>query len=194
MRRPMRDVVFASLLLTLVACAHPVTIAPQLDFQADRGQLVDKRVGYRITDVQRALEVTTPGGGGDDIAYYPYRDLESGLYETLASVFSVVHVVPDAGAEAFIVDKGLNFVFTPSFETDSSSSNILFWNPTDFTLKLRASAVDAAGKEVWTREFVGHGKASAGGSPVETPAAQAAAVDVYQQLRQALLEAPVFAQ
>lgn len=187
--RAITGTVFA---LALVACAHPVKISPQLTLTSDRSRLVDKKVGYRITDAQRALQVTSAGGGGDKISYYLYRDLESGLFDTLSSVFSAVYVLPDASSQQFIVDKNISFVFTPVMDSESSSKNVLMWNPTDFTLRLRASALDASGQEVWSRDFVGTGRAAAGGSLVETPAAQAAAADVFGQLQRALLDEPVF--
>lgn len=177
---------------TLAACAHPVRISPQLDMARDASRLVDARVGYRITEAQRKQEVMTPGGGGDRVSYFPYRDLEPGFYQTLASVFSMVFVVPESDIDAFVRDKQLRFVFTPSIRTSSSSSNILFWNPTDFTVSLAVTAFDAAGNQVWTRSFTGTGKAPAGGSVVETPSAQAAASEAFQQLRQALIESAEF--
>ena len=180
------------LVIGLVACAHPVNIRPALVLSTDRSTQIDKKVGYQITDAQRALQSTTPGGGGDKISYHLYKDLEPGLFDTLSSVFSAVYVVPEDGRNEFIVDKKLSFVFTPEFQSDSSSSNIIFWNPTDFTLKLRVKALDGSGKEIWAREFIAEGKAPAGGSLVETPAAQAAAADVFKQLQLALLEDPVF--
>lgn len=178
--------------LALAGCAHPVKITPDPIPATDRSRLIDKKVGYQITAAQRALRTTTPGGGGDKISYYLYRDLEPGLFDTLASVFGAVYVVPETGANEFIVAKALSFVFTPEFQSESSSNNFLLWNPTDFTLRLYAKAVDPSGKKVWSREFVGHGKTSAGGSLVETPAAQMAATDVFKQLQQALLEEPFF--
>ena len=103
----------------LAACAHPVRISPQLDMARETSRLIDARVGYRITDAQRTQEVTTPGGGGDKISYVPYRDLEPGFYQTLASVFSAVFVVPEAEVEAFVREKQLRFVFTPAIRTSS---------------------------------------------------------------------------
>ncbi|MBC7939834.1 MAG: hypothetical protein H7Z19_08745 [Chitinophagaceae bacterium] len=188
----MRIIITALVCAALVACAHPVKIAPQLILSTDRSRIVDKKVGYRITDAQRAMKVTTSGGGGDNISYYLYRDMEKGLFDTLASVFSGVYVIPETGAQDFIVANGLNFVFSPVLESDSSSRNVLMWNPTDFTLRLRATAFDASENIVWTREFTGAGRAPAGGSLSETPAAQAAALDVFKQLQQALLDEPVF--
>lgn len=187
-----RFVMGCAVALALAACAHPVSIRPALVMSVDRSVLIDKKVGYQITDAQRALQSTTPGGGGDKISYYLYKDLEPGLFDTLSSVFSAVYVVPEKGANEFIVDKGLSFVFTPEFQSDSSSSNILLWNPTDFTLKLRVKALDASGKEIWSREFSAQGKAAAGGSLVETPAAQAAATDIFKHLQKALQEEPIF--
>lgn len=182
----------AVLVFALTACAHGVKISPQLTLASDPSRLVEKKVGYRITDAQRALQVTTPGGGGDKISYFLYRDLESGLFQTLSTVFSAVYVIPEASSQEFIVDKNISFVFTPVMESDSSSTNVVLWNPTDFTLRLRATAMDASGQEVWAQDFVGEGKASAGGSVVETPSAQAAAADVFSQLQQALLNEHVF--
>jgi hypothetical protein len=177
----------------LAACAHPVKITPPtLALVSDPAVRIDRAVGYLITDQQRSLQVTTKGGGGDKISYTPYRDLESGLYQTLASVFSSVYVVPGTGADAFVADKHLTFVFAPEIATDSSSSNILLWNPTDFSVRLHVVANDAGGKPVWTRDFTGKGHAGAGGSLVENLAAQQAAADVFAQLQKALLEEPLF--
>jgi hypothetical protein len=177
----------------LSACSHPVKITPPaLTLASDPTVRIDRAVGYLITDQQRGMQVTSGGGGGDKISYTPYRDLESGLYQTLASVFSSVYVVPGAGADAFVADKHLIFVFVPEIATDSSSANILLWNPTDFSVRMHVVASDATGKPVWSRDFIGKGHAPAGGSLVENLAAQQAAADVFGQLQKALLEEPLF--
>lgn len=177
----------------LAACSHPVRIAPPpLTLYSDPSLKIDKAVGYHMTDAQRALQTTTRGGGGDKISYFPYRDLEGGLYQTLASVFSSVYVVPDANAQGFIADKHLTFVFVPELTTDSSSTNVMLWNPTNFTVRLHVTANDAAGKPVWSRDLVGQARTAAGGSLTETPAAQKAAADVFAQLQKALLDEPLF--
>jgi len=179
--------------LLLAACSHPVKIAPPaLTLYSDPSLKIGKAVGYRITDQQRGLQATTKGGGGDKISYYPYRDLEGGLYQTLASVFSSVYVVPDANSQAFSADKHLTFVFVPEVTTDSSSTNVLLWNPTNFTVKLHVTANDANGTTVWSRDLVGQARTAAGGSLTETPAAQQAAADVFTQLQKVLLDEPVF--
>ena len=192
MRAVARLAAVAAIVL-LAACSHPVKITPPtLALVSDPAVRVDRAVGYLITDQQRAMQVTTGGGGGDKISYTPYRDLESGLYQTLASVFSSVYVVPGAGADTFFADKHLGFVFMPEIATDSSSSNILLWNPTDFSVRLHVVANDASGKAVWTRDFTGKAHSAAGGSLVENVAAQQAAADVFGQLQKALIEEPLF--
>lgn len=183
---------FAFGLLILTGCAHQVTIAPQLNLSRDSTALVEANVGYLITDAQRNEQVTTPGGGGDKISYNPYRDLESALYSTLASVFTGVFVVPDSSADRFMEANELRFVFVPVITSDSRSSNVMLWNPTDFTLTLSIRAENRDGESVWEREFVGEGNAPAGGSLTENRAAQAAAIDVFQQLQRALQEEPLF--
>ena len=180
-------------IVLLAACSHPVKITPPtLTLVSDPAVRIDRAVGYLITDQQRAKQVTTRGGGGDKISYTPYRDLESGLYQTLASVFSAVYVVPGAGADAFVADKHLTFVFVPDIATESSSSNIVLWNPTDFSVRLHVVANDADGRQVWSRDFTGKAHAAAGGSLVENLAAQPASADVFAQLQKALIEEPLF--
>ena len=49
----------------------------------------------------RAREVITPGGGGDKVSYFPYRDLEKSIRDALRAVYSDVFVVKAASdAEA----------------------------------------------------------------------------------------------
>ena len=194
MRAIARSSVAAAVLL-LAACAHPVKITPPaLTLVSDPAVRIDRAVGYLITDQQRATQVTTKGGGGDKISYTPYRDLESGLYQTLSSVFSSVYVVPGAGSDAFIADKHLTFVFVPVIATESSSTNVMLWNPTDFTVHLHVVANDASGKMVWSRDFTGKARSAAGQSLVENLPAQQAAADVFGQLQKALIEEPLFRQ
>ena len=192
MRAALRLPAVAAVML-LAACSHPVKIAPPtLTLYSDPALKIGKAVGYHVTDQQRQLQATTKGGGGDKISYYPYRDLEGGLYQTLASVFSSVYVVPDANAQGFIADKHLTFVFVPEVTTESSSTNVMLWNPTNFTVKLHVTANDANGTPVWSRDLVGKARTAAGGSLTETPAAQQAAANVFGQLQKVLLDEPLF--
>ena len=77
-----------SVCLVLFGCAHPINMNPDLArIEAAGLKVVDMQVGYHISDASKAVEVTTPGGGGDKVRYFPYRDLEPGFYKALGEVF-----------------------------------------------------------------------------------------------------------
>lgn len=59
-------------------------------------QLIQKKVAYAMTDADRAKQVITEGGGGDRVSYYPYRDLEKAIRESLRSVYADVVVIRSA--------------------------------------------------------------------------------------------------
>jgi hypothetical protein len=132
-------------------CAHPITIAPDLArITPDQTQQkIEKSVGYFISEQNKALRVTTPGGGGDSVEYAPYADLESGLYRVLSNVFGSVHMIKDTKDQAFLDSKNITWVFTPTITTNSSSRNSFFWPPTDFSVTLDCAAANAAKVEVW---------------------------------------------
>ena len=52
----------AMALLVLAGCAHPVTL--RADIHYPHQDMRTQSVGYHISNANRALEVTTPGGGG----------------------------------------------------------------------------------------------------------------------------------
>lgn len=133
------------------ACAHPITIAPDLDkVTADQSQpRIEKSVGYFISEKNKALRVTTPAGGGDSVEYAPYEDLEPGFYRVLSNVFSAVHVVKDPKDQAFLESKNITWIFTPTLTTSSSSRNSFFWPPSDFSITIDCMAVDSEQREVW---------------------------------------------
>jgi hypothetical protein len=56
-------------------------------------------VGYYISEEQRAQEVITPGGGGDRVSYFSYRDRETALLLAIAAVTSTVGI-PASGRRA----------------------------------------------------------------------------------------------
>jgi hypothetical protein len=47
-------------------------------------------VGYYIPPEVSSVEVTTAGGGGDNIRYYPYTNVEPGFEKMLSNVFTGV--------------------------------------------------------------------------------------------------------
>ena len=109
-------------LAALVGCAHPISINPDLKTITASGTAkVNKSVSYYVSPADTAGEVTTPGGGGDKVSYFPYRDLDTAIYKSLSEVYaSVIKLetpLPAAGATTPVL------VFTPKLTTTSSSSS-----------------------------------------------------------------------
>ena len=127
----------AALVLSLGGCAHPISMAPNLDAiptAAGKSTPSKKKVGFYIADSATAQEVTTPGGGGDKVRYFPYRDLEPGLYKALGTVFRDVTKIKNPADAAEIRASGIQLLITPEITTDSSSSSPFTWPPTAFTV------------------------------------------------------------
>jgi hypothetical protein len=113
-------------------------------------------VAYVISDADRAKEVTSAGGGGDKVSYFPYRDMERAIRAALRSVYTEVEALKaakDAGAA------GANLVFTPAITTTSSSPSPFTWPPTKFSADISCNVTDAAGNVVTTVQSVGNGAA-----------------------------------
>jgi hypothetical protein len=174
----------------VAGCAHPVSVRADVNYPSDR--TVDTSVGYFISDANRSVEVTTPAGGGDKMRYFPYRDLEPTILNTLGSVFRKVYSVPENGRATYIADHHLTFVFEPILTTNSSSKSAIFWPATDFDLTIKVTALDASGQAVWNREFTGHGHIEKGRSLNDVPPAKEAAAEAFGKLRKALMEDPQF--
>lgn len=68
-----------------------------------------------MTEADRAKQVTTEGGGGDKISYFPYKDLEKGIRDALKSLYrDVVLVRSPSDFEAFKRD-GVGIIFRRRF-------------------------------------------------------------------------------
>ncbi len=68
-------------------CAHMINVTPPANTISPEGiTKVDKTVGYYISKEQRALLVTSKGGGGDKVTYHPYAELEPTLNQVLSNV------------------------------------------------------------------------------------------------------------
>lgn len=149
-----------SLTVLATGCAHQIQLTP--DLAAVRGveaTAIDKNAGYYISAVDKAKEVITPGGGGDKVKYYPYKDTEAVLNTVLSKVFARVYSVPSLTDEAFIQEKGITYIFKPAIKTDSHSSSAFTWPPTSFTFELTCEVTDAAGNTVWTKTVSAEGNA-----------------------------------
>jgi hypothetical protein len=150
-------VIVGSLLLS--GCAHQIQINPKTDGLQVSENMVNKAVGYHIAEADRLKKVTSPGGGGDKVSYTPYKDVETALYTVLSNKFSDVYLVKSLENKAFIKDNAIELVFLPSIETNSSSSSLVTWPPTKFTINLSCKAINADGNTVWEKVISSEGEA-----------------------------------
>src|SRR5882757_841160 len=91
MRSRIRALIGATALLA--GCAHPIKVAPdvaKLERVSSTLPRLTANVGYYIPPEVSSVEVTTAGGGGDNIRYYPYTDVEPGFEKMLSNVFTGV--------------------------------------------------------------------------------------------------------
>ena len=80
----------------LVGCAHPISMTAETAPERVESRLIPTKVAYALSDTERGKQVITPGGGGDKVSYYPYRDLEKSIRDALRAVYQDVVVVKSA--------------------------------------------------------------------------------------------------
>ncbi|MEJ1356535.1 MAG: hypothetical protein RPU52_13165 [Candidatus Sedimenticola sp. (ex Thyasira tokunagai)] len=181
-------------ILVMYGCAHPITISPHLS-NIDRkdAKQIDKNVGYYISAQDRYKEVTTPGGGGDSIKYTPYNDLEPAIQKVLINIFRNVHRMPSENDKVFISDNDISFVFTPKIETSSSSSGVLTWMATDFTVDLNVKAINEGGDKIWEKTIKKDGHAEFEELTKDLQlSSRRASEKVFKELQQAISNDPAF--
>ncbi len=150
---------------------------------------VSKNVGLYIPPGKLALQVKTAGGGGDRVAYYPYADMQSGIYKMLSNVFKDVRLLKsadDAGATASVT-----YIMEPEITTKSWSSGVLTWMATDFKVQLTCKFSDNGGNSigVYSAEGVGHAVFDELKSDFSL-AGERASQDALQKMQTILLNAP----
>lgn len=143
----------------LAGCAHPIAIQAEKTPERVETNLTPKKVAYAMTEAERAKQVITPGGGGDRISYFPYRDLEKAIRDALRSVYADVVVVPTASDANAVRESGAALVFTPEIVTTSSSPSPFTWPPTVFGTEIICKVTDATGQQVSTVRVSGSGNA-----------------------------------
>lgn len=181
----------ATLLALLTACAHPIGIGPLETPVRTEANLNPKKVAYVMTDADRGKEVTTPGGGGDKITYFPYRDLEKAIRDALRAVYNDVFVVPSATDAEAIKTYGVSYVFTPTITTTSESPSPFTWPPTKFGIDLSCKVTSPEGAEVSQVRVQGQGAAEYTEFMKDFGlAGRRAATQMSEQLRQAVLADP----
>jgi hypothetical protein len=151
-----------SLLIALFAggCAHPINVTGDAAalIGTGGGAKVERRVGLLVTDDQRKREVTSAGGGGDKINYFPYRDLEAGLYVALGEVFAGVTRISSATDDKVKAD-GVTLIVSPDIATTSHSPSLVTWPPTIFTVELSCTIKDTNDRVVSRVRVQGEGRA-----------------------------------
>jgi len=144
----------------LVGCGHSINITPPMNTLSKDGVVkIDKNVGYYISKENMNKELTTPGGGGDKVKYFLYKESEPALKAVLGNIFNQVVRIPEPNDAKFITDNKIAYVFTPEFMTDSSSSSPFTWPPTKFSMKIDCKAVDGNSKLLWQTVVEGEGQA-----------------------------------
>eukprot|EP01034_Spumella_vulgaris_P042800 gene42800-53104_t len=124
--------------LVLGGCAHPISIQPKvenIERSAGAPERFKAKVGYFIPQASLDLEVTTAGGGGDNVRYFPYRDIDAGFQRMLANVF----------------ETAVRVASMPS----SGSTGVFTWPPTNFSIDLTTHVRDGAGALVASPRVVG---------------------------------------
>lgn len=177
--------------LLSVGCAHPIKVAPtvaNLERASGDGKKIDASVGYYIPTNAENLEVTTPGGGGDNIRYYPYKDIEAGYTYALAGVFRRVIKVSTPTPRADGNDK-LDYVIEPTIVTNSGGSGFFTWPPTNFSVDITNKIRNSSGQLVASPRVLGVGAAETGERLGEHGiAGRRAMEDALNKMRISLLE------
>lgn len=177
--------------LVVAACAHPIGITPIETPARSEAALNPKKVAYVLTDADRDRQVTTPGGGGDKISYYPYRDLEKAIRDALRSVYSDVVVVRSPTDKESIRAFGVSYVFQPVITTLSHSTSAFTWPPTSFSIDLSCSVTDADGTPVTRLRVFADGRAEFNEFISDLGlAGRRAASQLSENLRQEVLRSP----
>lgn len=183
--------VAAVLLAFLAACAHPIGIGPIETPLRNEAGLNPKKVVYVMTDADRGKEVVTPGGGGDKVSYFPYRDLEKAIRDALRAVYADVFVVKSAADKEAIQGFGASYVFSPEITTTSHSPSPFTWPPTQFNIDLVCTVSDPHGKPVTQVRAQGAGAAEFSEFVKDFGlAGRRAATQVSEQLKQEVMLNP----
>lgn len=186
---------FCALIVLAIAtgCAHQITMAPNLNDVAlpANSKALKQNVGYFISPTDLAIQAITPGGGGDKVSYFPYKDFEPGLYKALSEIFPKVTKLKAFDDAATIKQDQLNLLIKPVLTTTSSSSSMMTWPPTQFSVGLVCTITNPDGTPVTTIRVLGIGKAEFDEFRKDfSLAAKRASDDALKQLMTELLSNP----
>ena len=171
-------------------CAHLMTVRPDIAELAKPAGMtpIPRNVALYISPENRAKEVTTPGGGGDKVSYYPYADMETGLYKVLGNAFQNVDLLSRLG-DASLAKHSVSLIATPEITTTSSSNGVFTWMATDLTVHISCKFSDVEGHEVATISSTGTGHAEFSELSKDFSAAgERASRDALEKLQAAILQ------
>lgn len=193
MNNPVKIIVGLSLIL-FIGCARQMNMTPPLSSLSTDGiGKIEKNVGYYISSDDLSREVITPGGGGDKLSYYSYRDCAPVMRKILSNIFNQVHRLESSGDRQFISANNISYVFIPRIETQSSSESAFTWPPTRFSVFLKCKATDSSGYAIWEKEVKGEGEATYDEFKHDPPlAAKRAVINAFSKLQTEIIQSQVF--
>jgi hypothetical protein len=160
-----RGVFLILAIAVLVGCAHAIKVAPDV-MKVERTETNPARVtanaGYFIPPEVSSVEITTQGGGGDNVRYFPYRDFEGGYQKMLSNVFTSVVKLTSLTNIPNVSSNRIDYVVVPTIITSSGGSGFFTWPPTNFTVDLTCNIRDAVGTQIASPRVVGTGSADTG--------------------------------
>jgi hypothetical protein len=159
---PKRICLTTLFVIIVTGCAHPIKIAPdmaRLERVSTTPPRLAAKVGYFIPPEVSFVEITTPGGGGDYVRYYPYHEMESGFQKILSNVFTSVVKLTSPSDTPTLVRDNVKYVIVPTVRTSSSGSGFFTWPPTDFTVDLTSQIKNTDGKIIANLRAFGVGSA-----------------------------------
>jgi hypothetical protein len=180
------------ILVTLVtACAHPISIVPNKTPERDASSLSHKKAAYVMTENDRNKQVTSAGGGGDKVNYYPYRDIEKAIRDALRSIYTDVIAISSSTDFDSLKANDISVIYTPVISTISSSDSAFTWPPTYFRVELTCNVNDNEGKALSLLKVTGNGNAEFSEFKINTGlAGSRAASDLSEKLKQEILRHP----
>lgn len=159
----LKIIFLSTLAISLFGCAHPIVISPDLakiERESNSLPRIKATVGFFIPVDAISLEVTTPGGGGDNVRYFPYKDLEAGYRHMLSNVFDNVVRLTSLNDSDEIAKNAIRFILSPDLITNSGSTGFFTWPPTNFTVDLTTNIRDVTKKSVDSPRVVGNGQST----------------------------------
>lgn len=145
----------------LFGCAHSISISPnvaKIERKPDSPPKIKANVGFIISDDTKNIEITSPGGGGDNVRYFPYKELEAAYQIMLLNVFDKVTKIKSEAENKELSKEEIKFVIEPILVTSSGSTGFFTWPPTNFTVDLTSNIRDATGKLIGNPRVVGNGQ------------------------------------